>query len=96
MSSYEAFQKYPEQVERIQELNDKITGGTTAVIALIFKNKLFVANAGDSRAVLCRQVDGTSLQVEQVSKIMNRIQILQTFITPNILLQYGTLKSKVR
>lgn len=68
MSSYEAFHKYPEQVERIQELNDKITGGTTAVIALIFNNKLYVANAGDSRAVLCRQVDGTSLQVDQVLK----------------------------
>lgn len=28
--------------------------GTTAVVSLIYKNKLYVANAGDSRCVLCR------------------------------------------
>jgi serine/threonine protein phosphatase PrpC len=27
----------------------KITGGCTAVVSLFLKNKLFVANAGDSR-----------------------------------------------
>lgn len=28
--------------------------GTTAVVALVHKNKLYVANAGDSRCILCR------------------------------------------
>lgn len=87
MSSYEAFQKYPEQVERIQELNDKITGGTTAVIALIFNNKLYVANAGDSRAVLCRQVDETSLQVEQVLKQFKALLLCFIFFL------YSTIKA---
>jgi len=69
LSSYEAYHQYPEQVARIQVLNDKICGGTTAVVALIFNNKLYVANVGDARALLCRQVDGKSLEVDQVSTI---------------------------
>jgi hypothetical protein len=39
--------------------NHRVTAGCTAVVALRIKNKLYVANAGDSRAVLCRG-DGTS------------------------------------
>lgn len=33
---------------------DSITGGTTAIVALFLKNRCYIANAGDSRAVLCR------------------------------------------
>lgn len=32
----------------------KLNAGTTAICALILKNMLYVANVGDSRAVLCR------------------------------------------
>ena len=66
MSSYEAYQKFPEQVARIQALQDEISGGTTAVLALIFQNKLFVANVGDSRALLCKETPEGHLSVEQV------------------------------
>lgn len=34
--------------------NHRVTAGCTAVVALRIKDKLYVANAGDSRAVLCR------------------------------------------
>ncbi|EDO48298.1 predicted protein, partial [Nematostella vectensis] len=68
LSSYEAYKQYPRQVERIQELQEHISGGTTAVVALIFNNKLYVANAGDSRALLCKQLEDSSLQVQQLSK----------------------------
>lgn len=32
--------------------NDQISGGTTALVALFMKDKCYIANAGDSRAVL--------------------------------------------
>eukprot|EP01117_Protostelium_nocturnum_P010884 TRINITY_DN3928_c0_g1_i3.p1 TRINITY_DN3928_c0_g1~~TRINITY_DN3928_c0_g1_i3.p1 ORF type:complete len:396 (-),score=113.26 TRINITY_DN3928_c0_g1_i3:584-1771(-) len=32
--------------------NEKISGGSTAIVALIYKNECHVANAGDSRAVI--------------------------------------------
>ena len=65
LSSYEAYQQFPEQVARIQALQDEISGGTTAVLALIFQCKLFVANVGDSRALLCREMPESTLSVEQ-------------------------------
>jgi len=66
LSSYEAYQQFPEQVARIQALQDEISGGTTAVLALIFQGKLFVANVGDSRALLCKEMPESTLSVEQV------------------------------
>jgi len=32
----------------------KVTGGCTALVALFILGKLYIANAGDSRAVLCK------------------------------------------
>ena len=66
LSSYEAYQQFPEEVARIQALQDEISGGTTAVLALIFQGKLFVANVGDSRALLCKEMPESTLSVEQV------------------------------
>lgn len=37
------------------------SSGCTAVMALLHKNELFVANAGDSRCVVCR--DGQALEM---------------------------------
>ena len=51
---------------RIQALQDEINGGTTAIVALIFNQKLFVANVGDSRALLCKETPEGTLNVEQV------------------------------
>ena len=51
----------------MQEVETKLTGGCTAVLAVIANNKLYVANTGDSRAVLIReQVNGT-LVAEQLT-----------------------------
>ena len=46
MSSYDAYQKFPEQMKRLQEIERELAGGTTAVVALVIHNKLFVANCG--------------------------------------------------
>lgn len=67
MSSYEAVQQFPEEVGRIQVLNDEISGGTTAVVALVFSNQLYIANVGDSRALLCRHNRDGTMQIEQLS-----------------------------
>ena len=56
INSAEAYRLYPGQVAEIQRLDEEIKGGTTAVMSVVFKNKLYVANCGDSRAVLCSEV----------------------------------------
>ena len=85
LSSYEAYQKFPDVVNRIQALQDEISGGTTAVLALIFQKKLFVANVGDSRALLCRETVEGSVSVEQVSIILTIfiiINLVVVFVKP--------------
>ena len=48
-----ALERYPNHVSRISELDDQIKGGTTAAVAIIKHNKLYVANVGDTRVLLC-------------------------------------------
>ena len=52
-----AYRLFPTQIAEIGRLDDLIKGGTTVVTALIYQNKLYVANVGDSRALLCAQVN---------------------------------------
>ena len=44
-----------------------LSGGCTAVIAVIVKNRLYVANVGDSRAVLIYEQRNRTLTFQQLS-----------------------------
>lgn len=57
---------YPDKVARLQEIEPLIAGGTTAVVAVIINGYLYVANVGDSRAVLVRKTSHGPI-IEQVN-----------------------------
>uniref|UniRef100_A0A8C4NEK0 TGF-beta activated kinase 1 (MAP3K7) binding protein 1 n=1 Tax=Eptatretus burgeri TaxID=7764 RepID=A0A8C4NEK0_EPTBU len=59
--------QYPQLVERLQALEREVGGGTTAVVALVLNNRLFVANVGTNRALLCRMTSGDGLDIVQLS-----------------------------
>ena len=67
MKSYQAQQMFPVEVARLQELESHISGGCTAVVALLTSDRLYVANVGDSRAILAYKERDGPLQVKQLS-----------------------------
>ncbi|XP_030030637.2 TGF-beta-activated kinase 1 and MAP3K7-binding protein 1 [Manduca sexta] len=52
---------------RLKEIDQHLSGGATVVIALVHNNKLFVANVGETRALLCRTDDNSVLRVVQLT-----------------------------
>ncbi|XP_059045480.1 TGF-beta-activated kinase 1 and MAP3K7-binding protein 1-like [Achroia grisella] len=52
---------------RLKEIDKHLSGGATVVIALVHNNKLFVANVGETRALLCRTDDNSVLRVVQLT-----------------------------
>lgn len=67
MNSYEAYQKEPHIVEEIKRLNYELSSGTAAAVALIYNNKLYVANVGNCRVLLCQTDENSVLKVVQLS-----------------------------
>eukprot|EP00731_Ephydatia_muelleri_P028924 Em0020g568a len=67
MKSHDALLRYPDEVLQIQRLEPRISGGCTAVVAVVCGNKLYVANVGDSRAVLVYQTPNGALETLQLS-----------------------------
>ena len=58
---HQASMLYPQLVDEIDHLDNQIKGGTTVVLALIYNNYLYVANVGDSRALLCSYVSWSTV-----------------------------------
>lgn len=67
LNEYETYQKYPHLADKLKSLNAELSCGTTAVVALIHCNKLYVANVGNSRALLCKTDSNGVLRVVQLS-----------------------------
>lgn len=67
ISSYEACSKYPDVYNKLQQLEQELSGGTTATLVLIYNEKIYVANVGDTRALLVSSGTDGVLQVEQLS-----------------------------
>ncbi|XP_077294109.1 TGF-beta-activated kinase 1 and MAP3K7-binding protein 1-like isoform X2 [Arctopsyche grandis] len=54
-------------VDRLKKIDEHLSIGVTSAIALVHKEKLFVANIGDSRALLCKTDANCVLRVVQLS-----------------------------
>ncbi|XP_035759082.1 TGF-beta-activated kinase 1 and MAP3K7-binding protein 1 [Egretta garzetta] len=58
--------QYQKIVERLKAVEQEISGGAMAIVAVVLNNKLYIANVGTNRALLCKStVDG--LQVTQLN-----------------------------
>jgi TAK1-binding protein 1 len=55
------------QVAKLNALNCELSAGTTVVVALVYCGRLYVANVGDSRALLCRTDSNGVLRVVQLT-----------------------------
>eukprot|EP00299_Pterocystis_sp_00344_P006866 c1929_g1_i1.p1 GENE.c1929_g1_i1~~c1929_g1_i1.p1 ORF type:complete len:564 (-),score=90.38 c1929_g1_i1:46-1737(-) len=74
---------------------DSVEAGTTALVCLVFPNRVVVANAGDCRAVLCR--DGVAMDLSQEHKPdrddeRRRVESAGGWITIEQELELGNLK----
>lgn len=59
--------QFPFEVQQLQEIEPKLAGGCTAVMAVVINRVLYVANVGDSRALLVRENSQGKLVAEQLS-----------------------------
>ncbi|TGZ46146.1 Uncharacterized protein DBV15_05432 [Temnothorax longispinosus] len=67
LTSYETYQKFPDLVDKLNALNCELSAGTSAVVALVYRGRLYIANVGDSRALLCKTDSNQVLRVVQLS-----------------------------
>ncbi|XP_058496466.1 TGF-beta-activated kinase 1 and MAP3K7-binding protein 1 isoform X1 [Solea solea] len=58
----------PHNEERLKELELEVSGGATAAVALILNNKLYIANLGTNRVLLCKSSSDGQNQVLQIGR----------------------------
>ncbi|XP_073809575.1 TGF-beta-activated kinase 1 and MAP3K7-binding protein 1 isoform X2 [Danio rerio] len=54
--------------DRLKTLEQEVSGGATAIVALILNNKLYIANVGTNRALLCKTTSDGQNQVIQIGR----------------------------
>jgi TAK1-binding protein 1 len=67
LSQYEISQKYQNILDEISAINDELSIGSSAVLALIYKEKLYIGNLGNCRALLCKNDMNNVLRVIQLT-----------------------------
>lgn len=67
LNSYEAYQQVPHIVDNIKRINNELASGAAAAVALICNDKLYVANVGNCRVLLCKTDANSVLKVIQLS-----------------------------
>ncbi|XP_029013875.1 TGF-beta-activated kinase 1 and MAP3K7-binding protein 1 isoform X2 [Betta splendens] len=68
VSFHQLFPQRQNAQERLKELEQEVSGGATAVVALILNNKLYIANLGTNRALLCKSSSDGQNQVLQICR----------------------------
>ncbi|KAF5905052.1 TGF-beta-activated kinase 1 and MAP3K7-binding protein 1, partial [Clarias magur] len=83
--------------ERLKTLEQEVSGGATAVVALILNNKLYIANVGTNRALLCKYTSDRQNQVIQIGRAHTAdnedelARLAQLGLDPNRLRQTGII-----
>ncbi|XP_065559748.1 TGF-beta-activated kinase 1 and MAP3K7-binding protein 1-like isoform X2 [Artemia franciscana] len=65
-SDYDAMKEYPEIVAQLSDLNRRVGAGSTAIVSLIFKERLYAAGVGNGRILICRTDDYGQIHVEEL------------------------------
>ncbi|KAM4751253.1 TGF-beta-activated kinase 1 and MAP3K7-binding protein 1 isoform 2-T3 [Anableps anableps] len=68
LSNYLPHNESQKVQERLKEVEQEVSGGATAVVALILNNKLYVANVGTNRVLLCKSSSDGQNQVLQIGR----------------------------
>ena len=58
--------EYPEIVAQLSDLNRRVGAGSTAIVSLIFKERLYAAGVGNGRILICRTDDYGQIHVEEL------------------------------
>lgn len=77
---YNMYQNNPRLVECIEQIDSELSSEASAAVAIIYKNKLYVANAGNCRVLLCQTDPNSVLTVKQLStdhNLRNEDEILR-------------------
>ncbi|XP_049538137.1 TGF-beta-activated kinase 1 and MAP3K7-binding protein 1-like [Anopheles darlingi] len=67
MNQYEISQQFENVLQRLDWINNELSIGASAVVALVHRSHLYLGNIGNCRALLCKTDEHDTLTVTQLS-----------------------------
>ncbi|XP_044753205.1 TGF-beta-activated kinase 1 and MAP3K7-binding protein 1-like [Coccinella septempunctata] len=67
LTAAETSRRFPDVVEKLRHINSELSSGTACAVGLILNNKLYVANVGDCRVLLCQTDENDVMKVVELS-----------------------------